>query len=103
MFRSVFRKTLYDQRRAFLGWSVGVALLVGLMAAIWPSVRDMPNLDEFVANYPEAMRELPIALQIVRGGKQIFAGETSTAQMKRTFEEARPLLLGALPPETRRA
>jgi 2-dehydro-3-deoxy-D-arabinonate dehydratase len=36
---------------------------------------------------PEAMRELPIALQIVRGGKQIFAGETSTAQMKRSFED----------------
>lgn len=58
MFGNVFLKSLYDQRRAMLGWSIGLVLYVAVMAAIWPSVRDMPNLDEFLANYPEAMREL---------------------------------------------
>ena len=33
------------------------------------------------------MRDLPIALQIQRDGDQIFAGQTATSQMKRTFEE----------------
>ncbi len=28
------------------------------MVAMWPSVRAMPGLDEFVANYPPALREV---------------------------------------------
>ena len=58
MLSSVVTKTLRDQRRAFVGWSVGLALIVMLMASIWPTVRDMPDLDRFLQNYPEAMREL---------------------------------------------
>lgn len=58
MFANVFLKTLRDLRRSLAWWSVSVAALVAVMAAVWPSVRAMPNLDEFLANYPEAMREL---------------------------------------------
>lgn len=58
MFRTVFTKTLYDQRRSLLGWSIGVVLMTGLMVALWPSVRDIPDLEQFLANYPEAMRDL---------------------------------------------
>jgi ABC-2 type transport system permease protein len=58
MFGNVFLKSIYDQRRALLGWAVGIILLVALMIAMWPSVRDMPKLDEFLASYPKAMREL---------------------------------------------
>ena len=55
---SVFTKTLYDQRRSFIGWALGVGALVIVMAAMWPSVRSMPGLDKFVRNYPEALRKL---------------------------------------------
>jgi ABC-2 type transport system permease protein len=58
MLRSVYLKSLRDQRRALLGWSVGIVLLVLLEAALWPSVRDMPDLTQFLAGYPQAMREL---------------------------------------------
>lgn len=58
MFGNVFLKSMYDQRRVLLGWAVGIVLLVALMIAMWPSVRDMPKLDEFLASYPKAMREL---------------------------------------------
>jgi ABC-2 type transport system permease protein len=58
MFRNVFLKCLRDQRRALVGWGIGVLLLVLLEAALWPSVRDMPDLEEFLAAYPEAMRKL---------------------------------------------
>lgn len=58
MLRNVFLKSLRDQRRALVGWSVGLVLVVLLEAALWPSVRDMMNLDEFIENYPEPMREL---------------------------------------------
>jgi ABC-2 type transport system permease protein len=58
MFRNVFLKTMRDQRRTLLGWGIGVVLLVGIEAALWPSIRDMPDLEDFFANYPEAMKEL---------------------------------------------
>ncbi|GIJ48076.1 ABC transporter permease [Virgisporangium aliadipatigenens] len=55
---TVFLKSLRDQRRGIIGWSVGIAALVLLESAMWPTVRDMPDLDAFVANYPEALRKL---------------------------------------------
>jgi ABC-2 type transport system permease protein len=55
---NVFVKTLRDQRKALVGWSVGLAVLVVLEAALWPTVRNMGDLREFIANYPEAIREL---------------------------------------------
>jgi ABC-2 type transport system permease protein len=58
MLRNVFLKSLRDQRRALVGWSLGVVLLVGLMAGIWPSFRDMPDLKDFLANYPEQFGRL---------------------------------------------
>jgi len=57
MLANVFTKTLRDQRRTFVGWSIGVAMLILIEGALWPSIRDMPNLDEFLANYPEALKE----------------------------------------------
>ncbi len=56
MFANVFTKTLRDQRRSLLGWSIGVALTVVIMAAIWPSFSGM-DLTAFLAQYPEAMKE----------------------------------------------
>jgi ABC-2 type transport system permease protein len=58
MLRNVFLKSLYDQRRALAGWSVSIVLLMVLMAALWPSVGDFENLEEFLRNYPEALREI---------------------------------------------
>ena len=57
MLTNVFTKTLRDQRRSLLGWSIGIAALILVEGALWPSVRDMPNLDEFLANYPDALKE----------------------------------------------
>lgn len=58
MLRNTFLKTLWDQRRGLLGWSIGIAAIVLLEAALYPSVRDMPNLEDFLASFPEAMLEL---------------------------------------------
>jgi ABC-2 type transport system permease protein len=57
MVANVFAKTLRDQRRSLVGWSVGIATLILIEGALWPSVRDMPNLDEFLAGYPDALKE----------------------------------------------
>lgn len=58
MFRNVFLKTLRDQYRGLIGWSIGTAVLVILIVALWPSVRDIPDLETFLSNYPEAFRNL---------------------------------------------
>ena len=57
MLVNVFTKTLHDQRRSLTGWSIGVATLILVEGALWPSMRDMPNLDEFLASYPDALKK----------------------------------------------
>ena len=57
MLANVFTKTLRDQRRSLIGWSIGIATLILIEGALWPSVRDMPNLDDFLASYPDALKE----------------------------------------------
>jgi ABC-2 type transport system permease protein len=57
MLADVFRKTLRDQRRSLVGWGIGLATMILLMAALWPSVREMMDAD-LLASYPEAMRRL---------------------------------------------
>jgi hypothetical protein len=58
MLRDVFTKSLRDQRWSLLGWSIGVVLLVVVEAAVWPTMRDMQNLDELLKGYPDAMKSL---------------------------------------------
>lgn len=58
MLRSVYSKSLRDQRRGLLGWSIGVVLIVLLESAIWPTFSDMSGMQDFLKNYPEAMRKL---------------------------------------------
>jgi beta-exotoxin I transport system permease protein len=58
MLRDVFTKSLRDQRWALLGWSIGMVLLVLVECAVWPTMRDMPNLDELLEGYPDAMKDL---------------------------------------------
>ena len=54
---SVFTKTVRDQVRSLVGWSVGTAATVVIMAAIWPSFSDM-DIDGLLDQYPEALREV---------------------------------------------
>jgi ABC-2 type transport system permease protein len=54
--RSVFAKGLRDLRRGLLWWSVGLAGMVALMAAVYPSIRDNPALNRLVEDYPEALK-----------------------------------------------
>jgi ABC-2 type transport system permease protein len=58
MLRTVATKTLFDQRRALLGWAVSLFALVAMYAAIWPSMRDQPSMTQFLDQMPEAFRAL---------------------------------------------
>ncbi|WP_319039594.1 ABC transporter permease [Kribbella solani] len=57
MFRNVFLKSLYDARRGLIGWSIAIAALVLLESALWPSIRDMPNLHQLYQSFPEELRK----------------------------------------------
>jgi ABC-2 type transport system permease protein len=56
MLRNVFLKTLSDTRRALLWWSLGLVGMVALMIAVYPTVRDNPDLNKMVKDYPEALK-----------------------------------------------
>lgn len=58
MLHSVATKTLFDQRRALLAWTVSLVLLVAMYAAIWPSVRDQPAMTDFLDSMPPAVRSM---------------------------------------------
>ncbi len=53
-----FRRGIADHRRALVGWCLGIAAYVALIAAIFPSIRGYPDLDELLASYPEALKAL---------------------------------------------
>lgn len=58
MLRSVFLKTFHDQRASLLGWLAAIALIDLMYAAIWPSVRNQPSLDDYLDRLPDAFRAL---------------------------------------------
>ena len=56
MLRSAFLKTLRDARRATAWWSIGLIAMTALMVAVYPSVRDNPELNKMVEDYPAAFK-----------------------------------------------
>ncbi|HEY4621482.1 MAG TPA: ABC transporter permease subunit, partial [Gaiellaceae bacterium] len=47
-----------DHIRALIGWSLGVAAYVGLVASIFPSIESSPDFSELVENYPDILKSL---------------------------------------------
>ncbi len=58
LLRSVYLKTLRDQRHGLVGWSIGVSVLVLIEALFWPSIRDIPDIEKLFASYPDYMKEM---------------------------------------------
>ena len=54
----VLRRGVRDHRRALVGWAVGVAAYLALVAAIFPSIEGSPDFDRLVESYPDALKEL---------------------------------------------
>lgn len=56
---ALLRKSLRDQRRAFVAWAVGLAGMSLMYAAFYPSVRDSSEaLQGYVQNLPDALRDV---------------------------------------------
>lgn len=47
---------LRASRRGLIGWCIGVVAYIALVAAIFPSVRDMPDFDELIESYPDVLK-----------------------------------------------
>jgi ABC-2 type transport system permease protein len=59
MVRTVFVKTLRDQRWALLWWSLGFVLIVLVYAAFWPNVRsNASQFNQYIEKFPEAIRNM---------------------------------------------
>jgi ABC-2 type transport system permease protein len=56
MLNSVLLKSLHDLRRGFAWWSLGLVGLVAMMVSVYPTVRDSPELNRLVEDYPEALK-----------------------------------------------
>lgn len=56
MLRSVFGKTLWDQRRAILAWSIGIAAVGVMYSAFYPTLNS-PEMAEFMDAYPQAIMD----------------------------------------------
>ena len=58
MLRNVFAKTVRDQERSLLWWAIGLAGLVALYAFVYPTVRDKPELNKLIEDYPDVIKAL---------------------------------------------
>jgi beta-exotoxin I transport system permease protein len=83
--RAVWSRTLRDQRRALVWWSVGIGLVVVMYAAFYPSIKD--NADQFTSY----MRDLPKAVRDLLGGADIASPEGYL--MSEVFAFLGPVLL----------
>jgi ABC-2 type transport system permease protein len=59
MLRNVLLKTIRDQRRALMWWSMGVAAMVLFTVPFYPSLRDQADsLNKYMQEMPEALRAI---------------------------------------------
>jgi len=58
MLANVWMKTLRDQRRGLLSWSVALVLLVGMYAGFYPSFHDSCSYTDLINQMPKALRDL---------------------------------------------
>lgn len=55
---TVFGKALWDQRHSLPGWAAGIATLVLLESALWPSISGMSGFDSYLDQFPAALKEM---------------------------------------------
>ena len=57
MLRSVFGKTLWDQRRVLAGWTIGVTAVGLLYAAFYPTI-NTPQMADVLDSFPEGLLDM---------------------------------------------
>jgi ABC-2 type transport system permease protein len=54
----VFAQGLRDRRRSLLWWSLGVAIYIAVIAAMWPSIRGAAGLNDIMSQLPKSILDL---------------------------------------------
>jgi ABC-2 type transport system permease protein len=54
----LFRRGIRDHRRALVGWCLGIAGYIALVASIFPSIESSPELNELIESYPDVLKSL---------------------------------------------
>lgn len=54
----MFERTFHEHRRSILVWSAGLFALAAVMAGLYPTIRDNPQLATLHETYPKALRSL---------------------------------------------
>ena len=58
MLRNVTLKTLRDERKALIGWAIGIAVLAAYTLAFFPFMRDNTDLTKLMQSLPPALRSI---------------------------------------------
>lgn len=59
LIRTVWARSLRDQRRALMWWSFGLLLTVFMYAAFWPSVKaNAAQFNQYIEKFPEAIKNM---------------------------------------------
>lgn len=87
MLSNVLWKTIRDQRLSLLWWVTGLAGLVALYAFVYPTVRDKPELNELIEDYPDVIKAL------IGGGASIDFTSPAGYLSNELFSFMAPLVL----------
>lgn len=55
---SITLKTAWDQRGSLIWWSIGVAILSVAMVLLFPAIKDIPALEDYLDEFPEELLAL---------------------------------------------
>jgi ABC-2 type transport system permease protein len=58
MLNNVFLKTLRDQRRSLLYWGIGLIAMAVIMALVYPTIKSMPSINQYLNELPEGVKEM---------------------------------------------
>ncbi|MDE3082560.1 MAG: ABC transporter permease subunit [Acidobacteriota bacterium] len=56
--RSIFGRALREERRALIGWAIGVVAFCLVMLSIFPTIHGNVNFSKLLDAYPEALRKM---------------------------------------------
>lgn len=54
----IFAQGVRDRRKSLIWWSLGVAVYIGIIAAVWPSISDAEGMASIMDQMPKALLDL---------------------------------------------